>query len=46
MSSHTVLARCMIEKLIFDTVLFRLIGGVSAKTGQKSENMDTGCLEY
>ena len=37
----------MVEKLTFDTVLFWLIGGASAKkSSQKSENMDIGCSEY
>ena len=37
----------MIEKLSFDTFLFWLIDGVSAKKkSQKSENRDTVYLEY
>ena len=37
----------MTEKVSFDTLLFWMIGGASAKkSGQRSENMDTGCLEY
>ena len=41
MSSHTVLTSLMIETLTFDTVLFRLIGGVSAKNLVKNLKIQT-----